>query len=129
MVFTKAKLIGGGIVVLTIGLTVWAGYNYVTNLQEKVTEQAEKITELKISNESLTAERDQLETDLAENAENQEVLNEELREAREAKDALIKLFADHDFGRLVQNKPGLIETRINKGTDKVFKELEGISDE
>lgn len=129
MVFTKAKLIGGGIVVLVISLTIWAGYKYVTNLQETVVEQAEKITELKISNESLTAEREQLESDLKDNRENQAVLHEELREARKQKDGLIKLFSDHDFAKLVNAKPGLIEKRINKGTDKVFQELEDISDE
>jgi len=121
----QAKLIAAA----AIGLIIWFGYLYVTNLQEKVEFQAGEISKLEIANKSLTAERKQLETDLAENKVNQEILNEELHKAREDKDKLIKLFSDHDFTRLVNKKPGLIENRINKGTDKVFKELEDISNE
>ena len=126
---SQAKLIGGGALVLVIGLSVWAGYTYVTNLQEKVEFQAKEITKLEISNKSLEAQHAQLESDLKENKEHQIVLNGELRDARQDKEALIKLFSDHDFTNLVNKKPGLIELRINKGTDKVFQELEDISDE
>ncbi len=126
---SQAKLIGGGALVLIISLSVWAGYTYVTNLQEKVEFQAKEITKLEISNKSLEAQHAQLESDLEENKEHQIVLNGELRDARQDKEALIKLFSDHDFTNLVNKKPGLIEIRINKGTDKVFQELEDISDE
>jgi len=125
----QAKLIAGGIAIVTIGLIIWFGYLYVTNLQDKVEFQAGEITKLETANKTLTAEREQLETDLAENKVNQGILNEELHKAREDKDKLIKLFSDHDFTNLVNKKPGLIENRINKGTDKVFKELEDISNE
>jgi transposase len=127
--FTQAKLIAGGIAIITISLVVWAGYAYVTNLQEKVEFQGKEITKLETANKTLTAEREQLETDLKENKENQAILNEDLRKARVDKDNLIKLFSDHDFTNLVKKKPGLIELRINKATDKLFLELEAISDE
>jgi len=127
--FTQAKLIGGGIAIVAIGLIIWFGYLYVTNLQEKVEFQAKEITKLETANITLTAEREQLKDDIKENKENQAVLNEDLRKARVDKDKLIKLFSDHDFTNLVNKKPGLIEKRINKATDKLFKELEGISDE
>ena len=129
MIFTKAKIAIIGIAVLTIGLTIWAGYTYVTNLQKKVEFLSGEVKTLEISNKTLTAERAQLKTDLKENKRNQEILNTELREARKGKDELIKLFSDHDFAKLVEKKPGLIEIRINKATDKVFKELEDISNE
>lgn len=128
MIFSQAKLIGGGIAILFIGLSVWAGYMYVTNLQEKVEFQAEEIVKLEISNQSLEAKQLQLESDLETNKENQTVLNEDLEKARAAKNELIKLFSKHDFTNLVNKKPGLIEKRINKGTDKLFKELESLSE-
>jgi predicted nuclease with TOPRIM domain len=127
--FTQAKLIAGGIAIITISLVVWAGYTYVTNLQEKVEFQGKEITKLETANKTLTAEREQLKDDLKENKENQAILNEDLRKARVDKDKLIKMFSDHDFTKLVNKKPGLIEKIINKGTDKVFKELEDISNE
>ena len=39
-----------------------------------------------------------------------------------------KKFAKHDLDRLSLAKPGLIERIINKGTAKVFKEFEDITD-
>ena len=129
MIFTKAKLIVGGLAVFAIGLTIWFGYLYVTGLQEKVEFQAKEIVKLETSNQSLEKKLGQVEEDLEENKKNQAVLNEELQQAREDKGELIKLFSDHDFTNLVNKKPGLIEKRINKATDKVFDELEAISDE
>jgi len=36
----------------------------------------------------------------------------------------MKIFKDHNLTRLARAKPGMIETRINKGTEKVFRMLE-----
>lgn len=36
----------------------------------------------------------------------------------------LKVFKDHNLTRLARAKPGLIESRINKGTEKVFRDLE-----
>jgi len=36
----------------------------------------------------------------------------------------LKVFKDHNLTRLARAKPGMIESRINKGTEKVFRDLE-----
>ena len=36
----------------------------------------------------------------------------------------LKIFKDHDLTRLARAKPGMIETRANKATDKIFTEVE-----
>ena len=36
----------------------------------------------------------------------------------------MKIFKDHNLTRLARARPGLIETRINNGTEKVFRMLE-----
>lgn len=41
--------------------------------------------------------------------------------------ALEKLFSRHDLDRLAQRKPGLIERRINAGTQRVWDEFERIT--
>lgn len=41
--------------------------------------------------------------------------------------ALEKLFSSHDLDRLAQRKPGLIERRINAGTQRVWDEFERIT--
>lgn len=37
------------------------------------------------------------------------------------------LLIDHDLDRLLQRKPGLILTRVNKGTEQYFADLEEIT--
>ncbi len=36
----------------------------------------------------------------------------------------LEVFKRHDLGKLAEAKPGLVESRINKGTAKLLKELE-----
>ena len=36
----------------------------------------------------------------------------------------LKIFKDHDLTRLARAKPGLIESRANKATDRIFTEVE-----
>jgi hypothetical protein len=50
------------------------------------------------------------------NTRNAEIENENKR--------YLSIFARHDLARLASAKPGLIETRINKGTANVFKSIE-----
>lgn len=55
-------------------------------------------------------------------------LAKDQRAAREEVLQLKKTFEKHDLNHLSIKKPGLIEKAINKGTDKVLKELEQITD-
>ncbi len=127
--FSSYKFIIGGSIILFISLGVFAGYKYVTNMQQQLKFQTAELTKIKISNKSLMANRTQLEQNIRDNKKNQTRLNVQLRNARTSKDKLIKLFSDHNFARLVNKKPGLMQIKINKGTDRVFKELEVISNE
>jgi len=45
-------------------------------------------------------------------------------ELNREKQNYLKVFKDHNLTRLARAKPGLIESRINKGTEKVFRDLE-----
>jgi len=47
---------------------------------------------------------------------------------RKEQEETIDIFADHDLKALAERKPGLIERRVNKGTKRVFDELERLSD-
>ena len=40
----------------------------------------------------------------------------------------IDIFAEHDLKALAERKPGLIERRVNAATERVFNELEEITD-
>jgi hypothetical protein len=43
---------------------------------------------------------------------------------QEQMDGYLQIFKDHDFTRLSRAKPGLIEPRANRATDKVFTDIE-----
>jgi hypothetical protein len=40
------------------------------------------------------------------------------------RDEYLSIFRKHDLTKLARAKPGLIETRINKGTNEVFRQIE-----
>ena len=46
------------------------------------------------------------------------------QELNREKQNYLKIFKDHNLTRLARAKPGMIETRINNGTRKVFEALE-----
>jgi mevalonate kinase len=117
------KLIGAG----AIALVIFFGYQYVTNLQEANAALEKEVTALTISKIELEQERAQVVEDLAAVRVDMEVLNQEFKEAEESKNELIRLFADHDFEKLVKAKPGLITRKMQKATDEIFKEIENES--
>ena len=40
------------------------------------------------------------------------------------KQKYLKIFKDHNLTKLARARPGLIEPRINKGTNEVFRQVE-----
>jgi hypothetical protein len=54
-------------------------------------------------------------------------LNLEMQKHKGANDALVKLFSDHDFAKLLQAKPGLVQSRMRSATKRLFKQLEEAS--
>ena len=54
-------------------------------------------------------------------------LQEKLNEAEKYKNDLISKLQKHDLTRLSHQKPGMIEKRINNGTQKVFDSLESLT--
>ena len=49
-------------------------------------------------------------------------------EIRKEQERTIDIFAEHDLKALAERKPGLIERRVNSATERVFNELEEITD-
>jgi len=118
-----AKMIGGAAVLLIIYL----GYTYVTNLQQDNATLTANVGKLQLANDVLSAEKSQFKEDLART----QVLNGELNvkffKAVESKNAVIKLFADHNFTKLYNAKPAWITKKMNAATKKIFKEIEEAS--
>jgi len=122
-------------VILICLLVLGGGYAYhsvtVSNLESTVVQleannrtlkenQVQMEIAVKTAQESLRAAE--------ENAKKSEAAMSELtnknNELAKEKANYLKVFKDHNLTRLARAKPGMIESRINKGTEKVFRDLE-----
>lgn len=107
------------------------GYVYYTQTQMTI---AELNAQIQTQQNLLTA----YETREAEQERTINALQENLQKTTEALNAMssrnqeiekemnryMAIFARHDLAKLAAAKPGLIETRINKGTSDVFRTIE-----
>lgn len=114
------KLLGGAAVMLIIYL----GYSFITGIIEDNATLQSNVAKLDIANDSLSKERDKLKIDLKVNKDELTVLNGIFADANEVKNVTVKIFSDHQFTKLYNKKPTLIIKLINRGTSRVFKEIE-----
>jgi hypothetical protein len=77
------------------------------------TRQAEQVRTIEALQNNLVKTTEALQTQSARNAEIEGEMNRYLG-----------IFARHNLSRLAAAKPGLIETRVNKGTQDVFRTIE-----
>ena len=112
------------IIVGVILLSIYLGYRYVNNLNEQIKTLTTENTKLTISNRRYEIERKQLLQNIKENKQSYQVLLNKLDESERKRDYLIRIFADHDFNKLVKRKPKTITKLMRKATKKVFKEIE-----
>jgi hypothetical protein len=110
--------------VLAVVLTIYFGYIYITNLQEDNIRLEKNVTTLKISIESTKRLNEQLNKDVEDSKINLSELYKKFNKAQEDKQKLVKMFANHDFARLLQKKPGLITKRMIKATKKRLAEVQ-----
>jgi len=89
-------------------------------IQRLSAEKAILDTALEQQTASINAMQEQMERQNELNTE----LQANLQEANSGLSEMRSKFARHDLTRLAIAKPGLIQTRINNGTDEVFREIE-----
>ncbi len=115
------------VVVGLVGGSVYGAYYYYKDSQQRIqtlTENTAKLeTAKKMQDDTITA--------MIEDREKFDELNKELQSklnaANEYKDVLIGKLRKHDLAKLSMKKPGLVEKRINNGTNKLLRSLEAIS--
>ena len=114
-------------VVIAVGGAVMSARAYYKDSQERIATLHKNNAKMEVvqqQNEvvlkSLTSEATRL-NDLNFN------LQGELDAAENYKNELIAKLQKHNLTRLSYNKPGLIEKRINNGTQKIFDSLESLT--
>jgi hypothetical protein len=116
---------GFGFITVIMGGISYFGYQYMSQqielLEQNVAQQQEVIENQKRTNQLM---RD----NFASMQRRQNELNSQFSDIEQNTSQLRRLFGEHDFTNLVEEKPGLIEPRVNRGTDEVLMNLEDITD-
>ena len=110
-----------------VGGVVYGGWYYYKDTQARIQTLTENSAKLEVA----TQQQEMTINTLVEDAEKYRELNKELNTKLEAandyKNELIGKLRKHDLSRLSQQKPGLVENRINNGTKKLFESFESIT--
>ena len=110
-----------------VGGVVYGGFYYYKDTQSRI----QILTENSVKLEQAAQTQKQTIDILIADAEKFAKLNSELQaklvRANDYKNELIGKLRKHDLTRLSQQKPGLIEKRINNGTEKLFESFESIT--
>ena len=115
------------VVVGLVGGVVYGGYYYYKDTQSRI----QTLTENNAKVMAAKAAQDQTINTLIADREKFDKLNKELQvkldKANEYKDTLIDKLRKHDLLKLSLQKPGLVEKKINNGTQKLFDSLEKLT--
>jgi hypothetical protein len=121
MMFGIQKYLINGVLLLAIG---GGGYYYVKNLTTKVSLLESQKAVLSASNQSLSQTLEQTRESARLQAERISNLQDRLTSAETQSNELKRILLDHDLTDLALRKPGLIEERVNDGTQSVFRNIE-----
>jgi len=115
------------VVVGLVGGVVYGGYYYYKDTQSRI----QTLTENNAKVMAAKAAQDQTINTLIADRDKFDKLNKELHvkleKANEYKNTLIDKLRKHDLATLSLKKPGLVEKKINRGTEKLFRSLENLT--
>ena len=118
------------ILVVVLGLVggvVYGGWYYYKDTQARIQILTENSAKLEIATQQQEMTINTLVDDAEKYRELNKELNTKLEAANDYKNDLISKLRKHDLSRLSQQKPGLVEKKINNGTKKLFESFESIT--
>ena len=110
-----------------VGGVVYGGWYYYKDTQARIQILTENSVKLEAATKLQKSTIDTLVADAKKYAELNRKLDIELNKAHDYKNNLIAKLRKHDLVRLSQQKPGLVEKKINEGTKKLFESFESIT--
>lgn len=117
-----------GIFLLAIlGTAAGGAYVYYKDTQARIATLVENNAKLEIVAKTNQETIQRMQEDTIKLQQSIGELNVQLQSAEKYKDELIQKLQKHDLSRLSLQKPGLIEKRINDGTQRIFDELENLT--
>ena len=115
------------IVLGLVGGVVYGGWYYYKDTQARIQILTENSAKLEVATQQQEMTINTLVDDAEKYRELNKELNTKLEAANDYKNDLISKLRKHDLSRLSQQKPGLVERRINNGTKKLFESFESIT--
>ena len=110
-----------------VGSTAYGGYYYYKDTQNRIKVLTENSAKLEAAKQA----QDNTIKALVEDADKYRKLNKdlgiELQKAESYRNKLIGKLRKHNLSRLSQQKPKLVEEKINRGTKKLFESLRRIT--
>ena len=110
-----------------VGGAVYGAYFYYKDTQARIQILTENSAKLELATTTQKNTIDTLVQDAEKNAELAKELNTRLEAANDYKNKLIGKLRKHDLSRLSQQKPALIERKINNATKRLLAEFEKIT--
>lgn len=121
------KIYGLIIILVVLSGVGYGAISYYNDTQERLATLRDNNAKLEVANKS---KEEALKT-IQSNVEKTNKLNKELQgrlqNAEVYQDELRKKLQKHDLTRLSEKKPGLVEKKINEGTQKLFNDFESIT--
>ena len=121
------KIFGLIIILVVLSGVGYGAISYYNDTQERLATLRDNNAKLEVANKS---KEEALKT-IQSNVEKTNKLNKELQgrlqDAEVYQDELRKKLQKHDLTRLSEKKPGLVEKKINEGTQKLFNDFESIT--
>ena len=110
-----------------VGGVVYGGWYYYKDTQARIQVLTENSIKLEVATKLQKSTIDTLVADAKKYEKLNRKLDSELKKAHDYKNNLIAKLRKHDLVRLSQQKPGLVEKKINVGTKKLFESFESIT--
>ena len=121
------KIYGLIVILVVLSGVGYGAVSYYNDTQERIATLRDNNAKLEVANKS---KEEALKT-IQSNVEKTNKLNKELQgklqDAEVYQDELRRKLQKHDLTRLSEKKPGLVEKKINEGTQKLFNDFESIT--
>ena len=110
-----------------VGGVVYGGFYYYKDTQARIQTLTENSAKLEIAASTQKNTIDTLMADAKKYAELNSQLQTKLEKANDYKNTLIGKLRKHNLAKLSMQKPGLVEKKINNGTQRLLESFESLT--
>ena len=119
-------------ILIVVGVLAYGAHWFIVNEKDnRINQLQSNVDQLTVNNVALQAAAAQneatirsMESQMAAQVAQIGALTDVNNQIQKERDEYLSIFRKHDLTKLARAKPGLIETRINKGTNEVFRQIE-----